>query len=74
MVSEGATAPPPPPPAASAGTSSRGHVRTMSRAMQDSVSQRSFYRESNMHYMQAYAAVTVEEAEFQSHQDSSRQH
>ena len=65
MVSEGADAPLPSTPAASAGTSSRGRVRTMSRAMQDSVSQRSFYGESNMHYMQALQAVTVEEAEFQ---------
>jgi hypothetical protein len=35
----------------SAGTSLRGRVRTMSRRMADSVSQRDFYGTSNMHYM-----------------------
>ena len=34
-----------------AGTSQRGRVRTMSRRMADSVSQRNFYGNSNMHYM-----------------------
>ena len=62
MVSEGASDPAPTPTDVSAGTSSRGRVRTMSRAMQDSVSQRSFYGERGMHYMQALQAVTVEEA------------
>jgi hypothetical protein len=32
--------------------------------MQDSVSQRSFFGEAGMHYMQAHQAITVEEAEF----------
>jgi hypothetical protein len=31
----------------------------MSRAMRDSVSQRSFYGDSGMHYMQAMHAVTM---------------
>ncbi len=35
----------------SAGTSLRGHARTMSRRMADSVSQRDFYGTRNMHYM-----------------------
>ena len=34
-----------------AGTSQRGRVRTMSRCMADSVSQRNFYGIRNMHYM-----------------------
>ena len=43
----------PPPPPAGAGTSSRGRVRTMSRAMAESVSQQDFYGQGNMHYMAA---------------------
>jgi hypothetical protein len=35
----------------SAGVSSRGPIRKMSRAMQDFVSQRSFYGNRGMHYM-----------------------
>jgi hypothetical protein len=46
---------PPPPaeplPPTAAGTSSRGRLRTMSRAMADSVSQRGFFGRGNMHYM-----------------------
>jgi hypothetical protein len=38
--------------------------------MQESVSQRDFYGDSNMHYMQAMPAVTMEEAEF----EFSREH
>ncbi len=38
-------------PAPSAGISSRGRARRMSRAMQDSVSQRLFYGNRGMHYM-----------------------
>jgi hypothetical protein len=51
------------PATVNAGVSSRGRQRTMSRAMRDSVSQRSFYGDSGMHYMQAMRAVTTEEAE-----------
>jgi hypothetical protein len=51
------------PPSVSTGVSSRGRQRRMSRAMQESVSQRSFYGDSDMHYMQAYQAITSEEAE-----------
>ncbi len=58
-VSEGASQPAD-QPSTSAGVSSRGRARTMSRAMQDSVSQRSFYGESDRHYIQAMPAVTVE--------------
>jgi hypothetical protein len=64
-VSEGDTEPGDTPPSASAGTSRSGRARKMSRAMQDSVSQRSFYGDKGMHYMQAMPAITVEEAEFQ---------
>ena len=46
-------APPEPSLPTEAGTSSRGRVRTMSRAMVESVSQRSFYGRGNMHYMAA---------------------
>jgi hypothetical protein len=60
-VSEGASSAQ--PVSISAGTSSRGRNRRMSQAMQDSISQRSFYGESGMHYMQAMRAVTSEEAE-----------
>ena len=42
-----------PPPPAGAGTSSRGRVCTMPRAMADSVSQQDFYGKGNMHYMAA---------------------
>jgi hypothetical protein len=58
QVSEGASEP------ASAGVSSRGRVRKMSRAMQDSVSQRDFYGTRDMHYMQAMQGISPEEAEF----------
>jgi hypothetical protein len=63
-VSEGASQPAD-QPSTSAGVNSRGRARTMSRAMQHSVSQWSFYGETDMHYMQAMPAVTVEEAEFE---------
>jgi hypothetical protein len=56
-VSEGASQPAD-QPSTSAGISSRGHARTMSRAMQDSVSQRSFYGKSDMHYMPAMPVCT----------------
>jgi hypothetical protein len=44
-------APAEPLPPTEAGTSSRGRIRTMSRAMAESVSQRSFFGRGNMHYM-----------------------
>ena len=52
--------------APSAGTSSRGRARKMSKAMQDSVSQRSFYGKSGMHYMGNKAQTSnLEDAEEQ---------
>jgi hypothetical protein len=39
----------------SAGTSSRGRVRKMSRTMAESVSQRDFYGKEKMHYMASQA-------------------
>ncbi len=39
----------------SAGTSSRGRVRKMSRAMAESVSQQDFYGRDKMHYMASQA-------------------
>jgi hypothetical protein len=50
---EGASVPVQDSTSVSAGVSSRGRQRRMSRAMQESVSQRSFYGDSDMHYMQA---------------------
>jgi hypothetical protein len=38
-------------PAVTAGTSRSGRVRTMSRRMAESTSQRDFYGTSSMHYM-----------------------
>ena len=46
-------APPKPLVPTGAGTSSRGRVCTMSRAMAESVSQHDFYGRGNMHYMAA---------------------
>jgi hypothetical protein len=40
-----------------AGTSSRGRVCTMTRAMADSIDQRSFFGSSGMHYMSAHATT-----------------
>ncbi len=40
-----------------AGTSSRGRVRKMSRAMVESVSQREFFDKDKMHYMAARAVT-----------------
>ena len=57
-VPEGAAAPPPTPD-----VSSRGRQRTPSKAMQDSISQREFYGNKDMYYMEAHAAITPEEAE-----------
>ncbi len=45
-------------PAPSAGISSRGRARRMSRAMQDSVSQWSFYGNWGMHYMENMAVLS----------------
>ena len=54
------------PDTPTAGISSRGRVRKMSRAMQDSVSQRDFYGNRGMHYMGNKATLSVtEEAEEQ---------
>ncbi len=39
------------------GTSSCGCVRTMTRAMADSIDQRSFFGSSGMHYMSAHATT-----------------
>ena len=51
-------------PTPTAGISSRGRVRKMSHAMQDSVSQRSFYGDRGMHYMGNRAVLSdLEEAE-----------
>ncbi len=49
-----------------AGVSSRGHIRRMSSAMADSVAQRDFYGESNMHYM-ANMSVTMSDEELHDH-------
>jgi hypothetical protein len=50
----------------SAGISSRGRIRRMSQAMQDSFSQRSFYGNRGMHYMGNRATLSItEEAEEQ---------
>eukprot|EP00956_Cyclotella_meneghiniana_P025434 scaffold53086_cov60-Cyclotella_meneghiniana.AAC.2 len=59
QVSEGASA-----SSSSAGISSRGRQRTLSRAMQESIASRDFFGDKDMHYMQAHAAITPEEAEF----------
>ncbi len=48
---------PPGPSTPDAGTSSRGHVCTMTRAMADSIDQRSFFGSSGMHYMSARATT-----------------
>ena len=58
-VSEGATT-----PSTDGGTSSRGRSRKLGRAMQDSISQRDFYGDRGMHYMEAHQAITCEEAEY----------
>ncbi len=44
-----------------AGVSSRGRSRKMSRAMADSVSQRDFYGSSNMHYMAHLSVLSDDE-------------
>jgi hypothetical protein len=48
---------PPPNVSLDAGTSSRGRVRKMSRAMAESVSQREFFGKDKMHYMAACAVT-----------------
>jgi hypothetical protein len=60
-------APPEPSLPFEAGTSSRGRVRTMSRAMAESVSQRNFYGRGNMHYM---AAKSMCEHDYSADHDS----
>jgi hypothetical protein len=66
QFSEGDIAPPlqEPQPTPTAGISSRGRVRKLSRAMQDSLAQRSFYGDRGMHYMGNRAVLSeLEEAE-----------
>jgi len=60
QVPEGDIAPPlqETQPTPTADVSSRGRVRKMSHAMQDSVSQRSFYGNRGMHYMCNRAVMT----------------
>jgi hypothetical protein len=60
-------APPEPSLPTEAGTSSGGRVRTMSRDMAESVSQRSFYGRGNMHYM---ASKPVCEHDYSADHDS----
>ena len=59
-------------PSPNAGTSSRGRVRTMTRAMTDSVDQRSFFGSSKMHYMVANSTITACDDDGQTVED--RQH
>ncbi len=59
----------PPQSTYKAGTSTRGKIRRMTRAMADSVSQQGFYGQSNMHYMAAKAVITGQTDEDQEHDE-----
>ena len=57
------------PPLLSAGTSSRGRQRTMSRTMAESVLQQIFYGNRNMHYMASQSLATSEQSWEEAHHD-----
>ena len=71
---EGAQAPTntTPVPTPTAGVSARGRQRVPSRRMQESQSQREFYGNRDMYYMEAHSAITTEEAEFQYARDHDK--
>ncbi len=61
--------PTPTPTAPPAGTSLRGHTRTMSRTMAQSIDQRSYFGSSGMHYMSACATATTGDDDGQTMED-----
>ena len=63
---------PPVTPSPHTGTSTRGRVRTMTRAMAESVDQRNFFGTSKMHYMVVHCATTALDNDGQTVED--RQH